>query len=318
MILTTLLYICVFFSSHVFYVIWGLSVSLPDVAIRASQLIWLSLVGLSFGLLATLCAWPFALSLSTLIEQNRDHRTTQWLITAIRFFASLPLVLFAYLYLEVVGAKVFGVLQVFWVDSFASSNIFTQALAFSLTLVLYPLSLVPGVLPQMTVDIFFKKMLLAVIGFAEVGLVSSVVVLGLTLFVIPQMVLRMLKYLEEDKSRRHHEVIQSLGGTRWESIYMTLLQSMKEHFNIIVAQLTRLCFFEGLVTLSLLSFFAVSDPLAIDQWGASLSALFVSESMNWTASLDKLTLVAAVLSVQYLLFFILERHFRKKLEVIDA
>lgn len=307
---TVILLICFYVGFFIFSALYYSFLSLMNLVDGGvqefQQIFWWLLVGLSLSLLATLCAWPFSLSILTLIEQNRGRKRTHWSQYALKFMGSLPLVLFVFLFVEVIGQEVFGLLESFWIQSFASSNFVTQALAFALTLLLYPLTILPFFGGDTTIDQFFRQMLAAVIEFAEVGLVSSVVVLGLVIFILPQMVLRMERYLKEDANLRSLEVIQSIGGTHWESIYMTVLQSMKEHFNLIVLRFTRICFFEGLLTLSLLSFFFRLSNEYQSYWGSTLSSVFITESLQVPLSISRLSGLAGLLALCYFIFVRLE------------
>lgn len=306
-------YLLLFLSSYLVNTFLALEFLKTGSFAELGTLLWLVLVGLSLSLLASLCAWPFSLSIATMIEQNKSRQHIDYINYALKFLASMPLVFYAYLFLEVVGADVFRILESFWVESFASSNLLTQVLAFALTLLLYPLTIIPWLLEPVSVDVFFQKMLVAVIDFAEVGLVSSVVVCGLIIYILPQMVLRMLKYLQRDQNLIKHEVIQSIGGTRWESIYMTVLQSMREHFNIIILRFTRVCFFEGLITFSLLSFFFKTQESLESHWGATLSSLFIGESLVWEPGTEKLRFFSGALILVYVVFIGVERFYLKKL-----
>ncbi len=260
-------------------------------------------VGISLALLSSLAAWPFALSLSTLLEHNKSRPLANIFLRILSYLASLPLVLFVFAYLAIIGHRGFYTIKSVWVFLFATENFFTEAIAFALTLLLYPLTGLPGAGEQPTIDLFFRRMLDGVVEFAEVGLVATVVAAGLFLFVLPKMVLCIRKLLLEDHNLRSTEIIKSLGGTPWESIHLTVMQSMKTRFNEIILYFTKLCFFEGLVTFALLNAFFFAGDSDQYHWSSSLSSVFVRQSLLPTKNLDQLLSISGFLLLTYFLFF---------------
>lgn len=256
-------------------------------------------VGISLALLSSLTVWPFSLAIATLLEHNKSRTLANYFLKLISYLASLPLVLFVFAYLTIFGSRGFLLIKKFWFFLFASENFFTQAIAFALTLLLYPLSLLQGASSQPTIDSFYHRMLSGVIEFAEVGLVATVVALGLFLYLLPKMVLHMRKILQQDEQLRSFEIIKSLGGTPWESVHLTVMQSMKTKFNDIILVFTQKSFFEGLITFSLLNaFFAKSSDL---HWSSSLSSIYVRESLLGEGNLNKLLALSGFLLLSYLL-----------------
>ncbi len=273
--------------------------------------LWIS-VGLSVSLLASLCSWPFALSLATLIEHNRERRIVRHILKLLKYYSTLPLILFVYIYVEVIGDSGFLTIQNQWDQIFSSSNFVTQALAFAITLILYPLTILPFFDSKLTIDVFFKTSLESVIDFAQAGLVAFVVVLGLFIYILPKMVLYMERNLKNEKSLKSFEIIKSVGGTPWESIQMTVMQSMKNSFNSILIHFTRVCFFEGLITYSLLHFFMFDNNPHHEQWGASLSSIFISTSLDPNRVVHQLMALCGVLLITYFLFILVEIFLKKK------
>ncbi len=273
--------------------------------------LWVS-VGLSVSLLASLSSWPFALSFATLMEHRKKGRLIRAIRVFLKYYSSLPLVLFVYIYVEVIGEPGFLALQNQWTYFFSSSNFLTQSVAFAITLLLYPLTILPFFDADLSVDSFFQSTLERVIDFAQAGLVAVVVVLGLFLYILPKMILFMEKTLKGEESLKSFEIIKSLGGTSWESIHMTVMQSMKNRFNSILIHFTRVCFFEGLITYSLLHFFMFNHRPHHEQWGASLSSLFISFSIKRPLEEAFLWKIAGVLLVCYLAFTYVEMKFIKK------
>ncbi len=239
------------------------------------RIFWLFMVGLSFSSLASLFSWPLSLSIVTYLQQIKKHRSYNTLRKLIHFFATLPLVLFCFIFIEVFGGDFFGSFEVFWSKSFATPNLFTQAIAFAFTLLIYPLTLFPVFSKNYTVAEFFSEVSRSIHQFAEVGLVSSVLILTLTVFILPQMVLLMLDHFDSKENQRSYEVVQSLGGTRWESIHLSVLQNMKSRFFELILRFTRICFFEGLITFSVLHYFFNVSSASLLNWGLSLSSLTV-------------------------------------------
>ena len=222
------------------------------------------------------------------------------------FLASLPLVLVVYIFVEVLGIEVFSVFRDFWMDTFGSHNFFTRSLAFTLTILFYPFSTL--LFGEMSTDVFFQKMLHFVNDFAQVGLFSSILIFGLTIFIIPKMFLTMNQCLEEDKSLRRLEIIQSIGGTQWQSVSVTLLQSMREHFNRILVRFVRICFFESLIVFSLLNFFFSKDQK--DPYlGSTLASRFVFESLKPIESPFFLLAMGGFLSFGYFLLLAIEKYY---------
>ena len=309
-------YLAVISWAGLFYIFSGLRIFANHEWLNFRLFIFWVSVGLSVSLLASLACWPFALSTATLLEHNKKRRLTPWVLRFLSYSSTLPLVIFCFVYVEVLGEKGFQAIESFWIDLFASPNIFTQVLAFGLTIILYPLTALPFFSENPSVDLFYQKMLAAVIEFAEVGLVTSAMVLGLFLYILPKMVLHMRQQLREDQALRSFEIIKSLGGTPWESIHLTVLQSMKTRFNGIITYFTRICFFEGLISYSLLYFF-LSPGSASESfhWSSSLSSLFVSSSLNSERSESILLATSGGLVVCFFLFMFLENYFRKKLQV---
>lgn len=281
-----------------------------------NSLLWLIMVGLSFSLLSALLSWPFALSLVTLIKQNEERLSIIYLQQIVRFLASLPLVVFLYLFLQVKSFQVFYFFEDTWSQVFSATSWLTQFLAFTITLLLYPLTIIPSVSSDMSVDVFYQKTVTAVIESSEVGLVSSVVVFGLFVFILPQMTMVMLKSLRRDQNLQNIEVVQAMGGTEWESVYMTVLQSMREHFNLIVLRFTRVCFFEGLLTLSLLSFFVKAKEPFSSWWGATLSSLYVHKLFMEPLQPRLLLVLSAAMVSFYLLIRYFE-HLAQKIKEGD-
>jgi len=267
-------------------------------------------LGLVLALLASLLAWPLALSIAILFEQNKSSRFVQGLKAAARFLATLPLLFFVYLYVEVIGSGVFLFLEEFWTSYLTPSHIMTQTLAFALTLLLYPLRVLPGVGVSLTIDEFFRQMLLNVVEFSEVGLAVSLLTLGLVFYILPRMVVSLLTEIKNSNSHLSFEVIQSLGGSRWEGTQMTVLQLMRQKAIWTLAYFTRLCFFEGLITYTLLHFFLFkSGHMAV---GQTLSARYLHESFSLTPpTLNGLLLLAGVLFMLFLILFGLESFLKK-------
>ena len=300
------LYFFVFLASHLLYGFAALIFGGPWLI----QLVSWTVIGLVFSLLSSLCAWPISLCLVTLLRQNQSRPFMAQILRPVYFLASLPLVLVVYIFAEVFGIEVFSVFRDFWMDIFGSHNFFTRSLAFTLTILFYPFSTL--LFGKMNTDVFFQKMLDLVNDFAQVGLFSSVLIFGLTIFIIPKMFLTMNQCLEEDKSLRRLDTIQSIGGTKWQSVSITLLQSMREHFNRILAHFVRICFFEGLIVFFLLNFFfskGQKDPFL----GSTLASRFVFESLKPMENPLFLLALGGFLSFCYFLLLAIEKYYSKDL-----
>jgi hypothetical protein len=311
-------YILGFVSSYLYFMGVALFELLNNQDLSIQTLIsWVS-VGLSLSLLSVLTAWPFALAVATLIEHNKARPLARFCLGFASYLASLPLILFVFVYVQIVGEKGFLAVKSFWLFLFASSNFFTQALSFGLTLLLYPITMIPGVGEGLSIAVFYDRILSTVFEFAEVGLVASVIAMGLFLYVVPKMVLHMRQQLRKDENLRSFQIIKSIGGTPWESIHLTVMQSMKAQFNSIIVDFTRKCFFEGLITFTLLRVFFINDNQPEFHWSSTLSAVFLWTSLFEEPSSSLLRLTAGTLCLSYLLFIFLENYYKKPPEVFDV
>ncbi len=272
-------------------------------------------VGVSLALLASLLVWPFALAISTLLEHNKTRRFSKFFLQVMSYLGSLPLVVFVFTYISLVGSRGFIAIKKVWVILFASPNFFTEAIAFSLTLLLYPLTAIPGVGDESSIDVFYKNMLSTVIEFGEVGLVATVVGVGLFLYILPKMVIHMRKQLMDDVNTRSTEIIKSLGGTPWESVHLTVMQAMKSRFNDIILHFTQICFFEGLITFALLQAFFLNTREQSFQWSASLSSVFLAESLKTPVNFDHLLSLSGALLFVYMIFIWVDRRQKLSREV---
>jgi hypothetical protein len=272
------------------------------------DLILYSLVGLSFSILASLSAWPFALTFSTLILHKKDRPVFKFVQNVSYLLSTIPLLVFSYVIIEVLGKNSLFGLNNFTFDILSTSNLITQTLAFALTLLLYPLTILPFFYGQTSVDLFFQEMLNAVIKFAELGFISFVIIFSLFLYILPRMIVKMFYYLQKDQNIKNYEIIQSLGGTQWESLYITSLHAMKSNFSILILHFTKVCFFEGLITFSLINYYLINYQ---NNWGQTLGSLYVEEALN-NLNLDNLLLISGFLILIFSVFLIVEIYISKK------
>ncbi len=304
------IYFTIFIASYLFY---GFSVLTFDTFFHR-EILWWTLIGLCFSFLASLCAWPFSLSLVTLLRQYQFHPLARGGFRFIHFSASLPLVLFLYIFMEVIGPDIFMIFEKFWTDTLASGTWLTRTLAFILTVLLYPIGSMLLSPEESSVDVFFGKMLETVIEFFQIGLFSSTLVFILTIFILPKMVVTMHQCLLKNRDIRGLEVIQSVGGTWWESLSITMIQSMRDHFNMILTRFIRICFFESLITFSVLRFFLAFDIPHENYWGATPTSNFIFESLKPNdTNYDSLLILAGGLGFSYLLLMAVERYYSKPL-----
>ena len=130
---TLLFFVGIYFLAFIFnYFFYAFSFFISNGFFFTEILDWI-LTGLCFSFLASLCAWPFSLSLVILLRRHQSHLLSRGIFRLIRFSASLPLVLFLYIFVEVVGPEIFIVFRDFWTDTLASGNALTKSLAFILT-----------------------------------------------------------------------------------------------------------------------------------------------------------------------------------------
>lgn len=307
------------FALGLFFYVYSISNLLGEnSAFTFQQYFWWTVMGLSLSLLSCLCAWPLSLAIATLLEQFKKKKMVMATLRFLYFIESLPLIVFVFLYYEVVGFHSFGWFDKFWNQYFTATHFLTKGIAFALTILLYPLTIFPIFGEDLNVDQLYQKLIFVVSDFAEVGLVTSVIVFGLMVYILPKMVLQMSRSLSSTANLRNHEIIQSIGGTHWESVYMTVVQSMKEHFNFIILRFTRICFFEAIITYTLLnSFFSTADSAKF-HWGSTLSSMFVVQAIDPEISIPYLNASAGVLILCFLIFIWMERLFLEKLRVSNA
>lgn len=311
-LIATLLIAAFYFSAFIFsYFFYGFSfLKSGNIPVR-DILIW-TFTGLCFSLLASLCAWPFSLSLVTLLRKYQFHSLSQRIFMFIHFSASLPLVLFLYISLEVFGLGSFLNFPEFWVDVLDTDNFLAKSLAFVLTILFYPIKSLIFFSEYETTDVFFHKMLKIVIECLQISLPGLVLIFILTIFIIPKMVITMHQCLIKNKDIRGLEVIQSVGGSRWESVFITMIQSMRDHFKMILIRFVRICFFESLITFSILSLFF--DAHGKNQRVHTLTSSFIFESLKLNKeNHDFLLILAGALGFCYLSLMIVERYYSKPL-----
>lgn len=311
MILLAVIYVLGFAISYGYYLFHGLEFVVTADFSQLKALVGWVIVGVSLSLLTSLTAWPFALAAVTLLEHNKSRRLTSFSLRCVSYLASLPLVLFLFVYVQIVGEKGFLTLKAMWLLLFASPNVFTQALAFGLTLLMYPLTIIPGVGGEHTIDVFYNKMLDLVIECAELGLLAIVVVLGLFLYVFPKMILYMRQKMQEGEQLRSLEIIHSLGGTPWESMHLTVMQSMRTHFDGVMLYFTRRCFFEGLITYTLLSVFFSESVLGI-HWSSTLPVVYIQSLLQGHEVPEISFGLCGILAFLYILFLVAESHLKRR------
>ena len=274
---------------------------------------WTS-AGLCFSFLASLCSWPLSLSLVTLLRRYQFHYLSRRVFVFIHFSASLPLVLFLYIFLEVLGPEFFSNFRDFWINNLASDNFLTKTLAFVITVFFYPISSLSFFSELRTTDIFFNKILTIIIEFLQISLPGLILVFILVIFIIPKMVITMHQCLMKNRDIRGLEVVQSVGGTWWESVSITMIQSMKDHFNMILTRFVRICFFESLIAFSVLKIFFSFDESQKGEWGSTLTSHFVFESLKSNGNNhDFLLVLAGALGFCYLFLMFIERYYSKPL-----
>ncbi|MEM7646981.1 MAG: hypothetical protein AAF203_08735 [Pseudomonadota bacterium] len=254
------------------------------------------------ALLACLFAWPIALSILILLELSRGRPLRDWILNLLQYLSGFPLIIFAFLFVEVLGIPVFEFFESLWIENFASSNILTQSLAFALTVLLYPLSVFPFFGEVQTVNLFYTEMLANVIDFASVGLMISSVILSLVIYIVPKMVLSMRKRLRLSESAQSLEVIRSLGGTQWEGIYLTVLQSMRSHFKFIIISGARICFFEGMVVFAIAKYLLAGSLFDQPSWSHTIASQLMFQSMSPSHNLNQLLILSGAMTICFLVF----------------
>jgi hypothetical protein len=279
---------------------------LPDSSLTINGLGRLVLVGAAVGLLSTLLAWPLAISVVIFIQLNLKWRPTQWILLFFEYMSRLPLIFFVFVYLTLIGWQTFHALDRFWFDVLASPNFFTQSIAFGLTLLLYPMSVLPFLWNHLTIDEFYTKMLGGVIDFAEVGFVISLLSLSLGFYILPKMVISMMEELRLGKTDLSAEVIQSLGGSRWESTRISVLQRLGQSFYTLVNRMTRCCFFEGLISFVVLNHLIYKSHLGSTAWADTLTYVFLKQAMNMPIHKPEILVLGLVMLVVYIFSLALE------------
>lgn len=240
-------------------------------------LMW-TFAGLLISVLATLLSWPCALATAVVLEQESGHWAF-WAQKFISWLSSLPLIVYAYIFVQFMAIDVLSVFKGLWLGSFASVNWVTQLIAFAGTLVLYPLLLfVPGT-EGVTMDQFFKTTLASIIDFGEVGLTVTLLCVGLIFVILPRMTFEMQKMLKKNKDLQSLEVIRSLGGTFWESMHITIIHSMRSRFALVFVRFVRYSFFEGVIVFLLLGYPFYEGSEIETFFGTTLSSMFVRRTL---------------------------------------
>ena len=275
-----------------------------------SLLLW-TFQGLIVSLMACFCAWPFSLSLVSLLRQYNSNPLTGRVFKFIHFSASLPLILFVCVFMEVLGPDIFILFKDFLMDQLARENLLTKAIAFVLTIFLFPIFQLFSPSETGEPDLFFRETLVGVIDFFQMTLLGGILVFILTVFLIPRMTVTMEKSLLKNREISGFEVIQSLGGSHWESVSIAMLQFVKDHSKMILARFVRICFFESLITFSILKFFLSFKK---GPWGSTLSERFIFESLKVTENHgSSLLVLAGYLVFVYLFILQIETYYSKSL-----
>ena len=296
-----------FIASYLFY---GFSVFVFDTFPWISLLMW-AFQGLIVSLMAGFCAWPFSLSLVSLLRQYNSDSLAGMAFKFIHFSASLPLILFICLFMEVLGPDIFILVKDFLVETLVRENLLTRAIAFILTIFFFPISQLLSFSETREPDVFFNEMLMGVIDFFQMALLAGVLIFILTVFLIPKMTVTMHQSLMRNRDISGFEVVQSLGGSHWESVSISMLQFMKDHSKMILIRFVRICFFESLITFSVLKFFLSFKK---ELWGSTLSERFIFESLRMTEdNSPSLLVLAGCLAFIYLFILQIENYYSKPL-----
>lgn len=242
-----------------------------------------TIVGIVISSFSVFLAWPCAMATAVVLEQEDSY----WVSLAQKFIswlASLPLIVYVYVFIQFMAVDILSSFKGFWLESFASVNWVTQLLAFAGTILLYPLLLFVPNTDGVTIDQFFRATLKTVLNFGELGLTVTLLCIGLTFVILPRMVFEMQKMIRGNKDLQSLEIVRSLGGTAWESTHITLIHSMKSRFSLIFFRFVRHSFFEGIIVFLLLGYVFADQNIFDDIIGATISSIVVQEYMSLNLS----------------------------------
>lgn len=286
------------FLNLVLIILWDSSVFPLD---RRS--FWLIAVGLSDAFLACLLSWPVALSIVSFLQQVRSTRFYKWVRKVVQFLATLPLVVFGFIFVEVVGELLLQGMETIWARTFQQSSELSQSLAFAITLLIQPLR---RFFSDSTVHETFLEVEKTLLNLTEIGILSSTLVFVLILYILPQMILLMMDDLDAQDQQTSAEQVRALGGSAWESVRLSVLQQLKLRFWNWVFKLSRLCFFEGLITWSVLNAFFGLNIEGLQHWGGTLTSFAVLQAVQGE-QVSNLQSLGFALLVIFIFFFIAER-----------
>ena len=270
-----------------------------------------TIVGVVISSLSVLLAWPCAIATAVVLEQEESY----WVRLAQKFIswlASLPLIVYAYVFVQFMAVDILGSVKGFWLESFASVNWVTQLLAFAGTIFLYPLLLFIPNTDGVTIDQFFRGSLKAILNFGEQGLTVTLLCFGLTFVILPRMIFEIQKMIRGNKDLQSLEIVRSLGGTIWESMHITLIHSMKSRFSLIFVRFVRYSFFEGIVVFLLVGYTLSDQNITGSTVGTTISSVVVREYIGLELSWPDLLSFGGWLLLLHIAFVRLESYIAKR------
>ncbi|MCJ8275715.1 MAG: hypothetical protein MJK18_02650 [Bdellovibrionales bacterium] len=254
-------------------------------AVSLGNILYWTITGLLISAVAAALTWPWALATAVVLELEKGV-WPKWAKRFVTWLAKVPLIVYAYVYLQYMAANMLVSFKALWLESFASQNGVTQLLAFASTLFLYPLLIFVPDTQGITMDQFYRSSLNTVINLGEVGLTLAIICLGLIFAMMPRMIFEMQRMLRKSDDLQSLEVVRSMGGTLWESLRVTIIHSMRSRFVYILIRYIRFGFFEGLIVFVLLKYMFINDNLMESFFGSTMSSYGVRQflAMRWNWS----------------------------------
>ncbi|MCB0379131.1 MAG: hypothetical protein KDD33_11630 [Bdellovibrionales bacterium] len=269
-------------------------------------------MGLLISVIATIAAWPVALSSAVVLSQAEQVWWGRWAQRLISFYSKIPLVVLAFIFLRFFVDSIFFSLG--WVlhQSFASSNMFTEGVAFAVTTVLAPAFYLFSSDPKQLTQTVYESGLNAVVNVGELAFVVIILSIALLFYLVPRMILNMQDLLMREGHRRSLEVAKSLGAGPWQSLHLTMIHYMRPNFNLIFVRYIRLAFFEGLMVFFVYKKISTMEAFADSRWGEALTAIVVEKLASGSIQQSEWLVLGSLLLAIHLVLLAMEQNFLKK------
>ena len=207
----------------------------------------LSFTGLAFAFLAALVAWPFALATAVVLAQDSQHLWAGFAVRFFRFLAYLPSLVYGFVFCWALGPALTTNLKKAWVGFFSTENFITELIAFTVTLVGYPLTIFSSWGEGLTVDIFYVTIKEGIVHLAVDAYSAFVIILSLTFFLVPLFTVALYRIIQRTQNDQYILATRALGATEWESLHITMIHIIRTHFRGVFLFGVAKAFVEGTV-----------------------------------------------------------------------